>query len=63
MGTLTGSGVDPTGGSVVNFVPAITTGNFNYGVYPAAPYPPYLADLAIGVKTSDITGALVVIVR
>jgi uncharacterized protein (DUF2141 family) len=63
MGTLTGSGVDPTGGSVVNFVPAITTGNFNYGVYPAAPFGPYLEDLAIGVKTSDITGALVVIIR
>jgi prepilin-type N-terminal cleavage/methylation domain-containing protein len=63
LGTLTGSGVDPTGGSVVNFVPAITTGNFNYGVYPSTPYAPYLADLAIGVKTSDITGALVVIIR
>jgi hypothetical protein len=63
LGTLTGPGVDPTGGSVVNFVPAITTGNFNYGVYPAAPFAPYLTDLAVGVKTSDTTGALVVIIR
>ena len=63
LGTITGSGVDPTGGSVVNFVPAITAGNFNYGVYPSAPFPPYLTDLAVGVKTSDITGALVVIIR
>jgi hypothetical protein len=63
LGTLTGSGVDPTGGSVVNFVPAITTGNFNFGAYPAAPYPPYLADLAVGVKSSDTGGALVVITR
>lgn len=63
LGTLTGSGVDPTGGSVANFVPAITTGDFNYGVYPYAPFGPYLSDLAIGVKTSDVTGALVVIIR
>jgi prepilin-type N-terminal cleavage/methylation domain-containing protein len=63
LGTITGSGVDPTGGSVVNFVPAITTGNFNYGVYPSTPYAPYLTDLAVGVKTSDVTGALVVIIR
>jgi len=63
LGTLRGPGVDPTGGAVVNFVPAITTGNFNYGDYPAAPYRPYLSDLAVGVKTSDITGSLVVIFR
>jgi hypothetical protein len=63
LGTITGTGVDPTGGTVMNFVPAITTGNFNYGAYPYAPYPPYFTDLAIGVKTSDVTGALVVIVR
>jgi prepilin-type N-terminal cleavage/methylation domain-containing protein len=63
LGTITGSGVDPTGGTVMNFVPAITTGNFDYGVYPYAPFPPYLTDLAVGVKTSDVTGALVVIIR
>jgi prepilin-type N-terminal cleavage/methylation domain-containing protein len=63
LGTLTGTGVDPSGGSVQNFVPAITTGNFNYGLYPSAPFAPYLTDMAIGVKTSDATGALVVIVR
>ena len=47
----------------MNFVPAITTGNFNYGVYPSAPFGPYLTDMAVGVKTSDVTGALVVIIR
>jgi prepilin-type N-terminal cleavage/methylation domain-containing protein len=63
MGTISGTGVDPTGGSVVNFVPTITTGNFNYGVYPATPFPPFLDDIAAGVKISDTTGALVVILR
>ncbi len=63
LGTFTGTGVDPSGGSVTSFVPAITTGNFNYGVYPSAPFGPFLTDLAIGVKTSDVTGALVVIIR
>jgi len=63
LGTLYGTGVDPTGGSVVNFVPTITGGNFNYGVYPATPFPPFLEDIAAGVKISDTTGALVVILR
>jgi len=63
LGSLTGPGVDPTGGVVVNLVPALTTGNFNFGAYPSTPYPPYLSDLAVGVKTSEYTGALVVIIR
>ncbi len=56
------AGTDPSGGSVVNFVPAITTGNFNYGTNPSAS-PPYLTDLATGVKVSATTGALVVFIR
>ena len=63
MGTISGTGVDPTGGAVVNFVPTITSGNFNYGVYPTTPFPPFLDDIAAGVKISDSTGALVVILR
>jgi prepilin-type N-terminal cleavage/methylation domain-containing protein len=63
LGTLIGPGVDPTGGAVVNFVPTMTTGNFNYGMYPASPYPPFLDDLAVGVKVSDTTGALVLLIR
>ena len=63
LGTISGSGLDPTGGAVMNFVPTITTGNFNYGVYPATPYPPFLDDIAIGVKTSDTTGAIVLLIR
>jgi hypothetical protein len=63
LGTIAGPGVDPTGGLVVNFVPALTTGNYNYGVYPTTPFPPYLSDLVVGVKSSDFTGSLVVIIR
>src|SRR5262249_43288504 len=63
LGTLNGTGVDPTGGSVTSFVPAIPIGTFNYGESPAAPFAPYLTALAIGVKTSATTGALVVIIR
>jgi hypothetical protein len=63
LGTLSGTGVDPTGGAVVNYVPTITSGNFDYGVYPATPFPPFLDDIAAGVKISDTTGALVVILR
>jgi Tfp pilus assembly protein PilX len=39
-GRLPTSGTDPSGGSVVNFVPALTCGNYNYGVKPALPTPP-----------------------
>jgi hypothetical protein len=47
----------------VNFVPALTEGNYNYGVKPALPAPPYLHDLAAGVKSSNTTGALVLFIR
>jgi len=56
-------GSDPSGGTVVNMVPAVTIGNYNYGVKPAEPAPPYLTDLATGVKITASTGALVVYVR
>ena len=57
------TGVDPSDGSVFNFVPALTTNNFNYGTYPSTPLPPFLTDLAAGVKASATTGALVVFIR
>jgi len=62
-GVIPNSGVDPSGGSVINMVPALASSNFNYGVYPSTPSPPYLADLAAGVKISSTTGALVVFIR
>jgi prepilin-type N-terminal cleavage/methylation domain-containing protein len=63
LGTLPGVGVDPSDGAVFNFVPALTTSNFNYGTYPSTPSPPFLPDLAAGVKASATTGALVVFIR
>jgi prepilin-type N-terminal cleavage/methylation domain-containing protein len=57
------TGSDPSGGSVTNMVPAVTIGNYNYGVKPATPAPPYLTDLATGVKITSTTGALVVYIR
>lgn len=57
------SGSDPSGGSVAHMVPAVTLGNYNYGVRPALPAPPYLTDLAAGVKITASTGALVVFIR
>ncbi|OGF18258.1 MAG: hypothetical protein A2W00_15405 [Candidatus Eisenbacteria bacterium RBG_16_71_46] len=62
-GTLPNSGSDPTAGAVVNMVPALSVNNFNYGVYPSAPSPPFSDDLAIGVKSSATTGALIVLIR
>ncbi len=56
------SGTDPSAGSVTNMVPALTTGNFNFGTNPPAT-PPYLTDLAAGVKITATTGALVVFIR
>lgn len=56
-------GADPSAGSIVNMVPALTIGNFNYGVKPSTPGPPYLQDLAAGVKITASTGALVVFIR
>ena len=54
---------DPSAGNIVNMVPALTINNFNYGVKPSAPSPPFLQDFAAGVKTSATTGSLVVFVR
>lgn len=56
------SGSDPSGGSVTNMVPALTTGNFNYGINPAPSGTPAM-DLSAGVKISATTGALVVYIR
>lgn len=56
------AGTDPSAGSIGNMVPALTTGNFNFGTNPLAS-PPYLLDLAAGVKISATTGALVVFIR
>jgi prepilin-type N-terminal cleavage/methylation domain-containing protein len=57
------TGVDPSAGSIANFVPAVCSDNFNFGVEPTMPSPPYLADLATGVKSGPSTGALVVFIR
>ncbi len=62
-GKIPAFGADPSAGSVTNMVPALTTANFNYGVKPLLPSPPYLTDLATGVKISATTGALVVYIR
>jgi hypothetical protein len=57
------TGVDPSGGTITNFVPAVCANNFNFGVQPSMPPPPYLTDLACGMKSSPTTGALVVFIR
>jgi hypothetical protein len=62
-GKIPAFGADPSAGSVVNMVPALTTANFNYGVKPSVPAAPYLRDLAAGVKITATTGALVVYIR
>ncbi len=62
-GKIPATGTDPSGGSVTNMVPALTSGNYNYGIKPALPSPPFLTDLATGVKITASTGALVVYVR
>jgi prepilin-type N-terminal cleavage/methylation domain-containing protein len=58
-----GGGSDPSAGSVVNMVPAVTSGNFNYGLNTTTPPSPYLTDLAAGIKASASTGAIVVFIR
>ena len=63
VGTLTNNGSDPSAGAITNFVAALTKANFNYGVNPVTPAPPYLTDFAAGVKTGASTGALVVFIR
>lgn len=62
-GKIPATGNDPSGGSVAHMVPAVTIGNYNYGVRPVLPSPPYLTDLAAGVKITASTGALVVFIR
>jgi len=62
LGVLPSAGVDISGGSVSNMVPAATTANLNYGTNPIAPTP-YLTDVAVGVKTGLTTGALVLFIR
>lgn len=62
-GTLPLTGVDPSGGSVINMVPAVVGGDFNYGVNPSLPATPWLMDLAAGIKITSSTGALVVFIR
>ena len=61
--TLPNNGTDPSAGSITSFVPALARNNFNYGTNPLTPSPPYLTDLAAGVKTGANTGALVVFIR
>ena len=63
VGLLINNGADPSAGSVKNMVPALTVNNFNFGVQPVTPSPPYLTDLAAGIKVSATTGALVVFIR
>lgn len=62
-GLINGVGTDPSGGSVINMVPALTWANFNYGLNTTTPPSPYLTDLAAGMKSSATTGALIVFVR
>lgn len=62
-GTVPMSGTDPSGGAVTSMVPALSGTNYNFGVQPSTPSPPYLTDLAAGVKISMTTGALVVFIR
>jgi len=61
-GAIPSFGTDPSGGTVVNMVPALTSGNFNYGTSPL-PAAPYWTDIAAGVKSSAATGQLVVFIR
>jgi hypothetical protein len=60
--TLPPSGVDPSGGALTNWVPAVTTGNFNYGTNPAAS-PPFLQDIAAAAKVTSSDGAVVIFIR
>lgn len=62
LGILPAVGVDPSGGSVVNMAPATVTGDFDWGATPTKS-PPYLMDIAAGIKASPTTGALVVFIR
>ena len=63
LGNIPNNGVDPSGRTIVNMVPALASANFNYGLNTTTPPTPYLTDLAAGVKAGPDTGALVVFVR
>jgi prepilin-type N-terminal cleavage/methylation domain-containing protein len=63
VGGIPDTGVDPSGGSITNMVPAVTTNNFNYWTYGGNAPTPYLQDLAVGVKTGSSTGSLWVFIR
>jgi hypothetical protein len=63
MLNLPASGVDPSAGNLVNWAPALSPNNYNYGVKPSLPSPPYLTDLAAGVKIDAATGALWIFIR
>src|SRR5262245_18003610 len=63
FGRLPAIDTDPSNGSVTNMVPALTVNNFNFGVQPVTPLPPYLNDVAAGIKVPALTGALVVLIR
>jgi len=60
-GVIPPTGTDPSAGALVNWVPAVNSNNFDNGLY--VPKSPFLLDLAVGVKVSATTGALVVFVR
>jgi hypothetical protein len=62
-GTIPTVGSDPSNGLINNMVPALTTNNFDYGIYPSVTLPPYFPDIAAGVKSSATTGSLVVFIR
>jgi hypothetical protein len=63
LNNLPPSGVDPSSGAVTNWCPALSPNNYNYGVQPSIPSPPYLTDLAAGVKIDASTGALWLFIR
>ena len=62
-GSLPAEGSDPSDGSIVNMVPAIALGDFNYGVKPSPPPPRLRLDFIAGVRKSVATGELVVFVH
>jgi hypothetical protein len=62
-GNLPPNGMDPSAGSLTNWVPAVNANDFNFGIYGPASSPPFLLDLAVGAKVSATTGSLVVYVR
>jgi hypothetical protein len=60
---LSTSPTDPSGGSLKSVVSTMTVNNFNYGVNPSVPYPPYLVDVALGVKLTATTGQIMILQR